>query len=67
LAAIFASYGIGVVVGVMFAGPKLIKAHCFVVEPRGIARAVHKAGICDGMVDASRDVHIPDQDRDASN
>jgi hypothetical protein len=61
LGGIFAAFGTGVGVGVISAGPALIKAHCFVAEPRGITWAVHKAGICDGMVDASRDIHIRDQ------
>jgi hypothetical protein len=58
LGGILAGFGTGVGVGVIWAGPALIKAHCFVAEPRGITWAVHKAGICDGMVDASRGIHM---------
>ncbi len=66
LGGVFAGFGTGVGVGALWAGPALVKAHCFVAEPRGISWAVHQAGICDGMVGASKDMHILDQDRDAS-
>ena len=53
VAAICASFGAGVTVGVLVAGPRLIKAHCFADEPVGISRAVWWTGVCAGMAEAS--------------